>query len=526
MAQKLMVRDLTLRDGQQALFSTRMTQEQIDRILPLYRETGFYAMEVWGGDIPDLIMRYLNENPWDRLEKIKEVIGNQCRIAALSRGRNLFGHNPYPEKLIEGFCRNAIRSGVDIMRIFDALNDVDNLKTSIKYVKKYGGTADCAVCYATDPSHSPAERIVAALHGKPLHKPVFTDSYFLDKATQMVALGADMLTIKDMSGLILPSRVARLVTLFKKHFKVPVNFHTHSTPGYGLAATLSAIVNGVDGIDTNIWYFAGGPGAPAIELIYILCKKMGIELELNMGAIQAINEHLFAIRKELSGYDVTGQLPQPFNPLEDRLPAEIDRFFNDAITAARKDKEDDLVLYCRAIESFFDFPEPDELLNKAEIPGVLYAELHKQLKQAGKEDLLEEAMKLVPRVRMDAGLPPLITPVSQIIAGQAVACAQDEAAGRPLYSKTTPPFVSLVKGEYGKTPVPVDPEFRLQITGSREEQGYDASEYIFQDNPELEGTTDKLADNEKEILLLELFPTNARRYLMQQKSAEACVNKI
>lgn len=153
MAQKLMVHDLTLRDGQQALFSTRMTQEQIDRILPLYREAGFYAMEVWGGDVPDLIMRYLNENPWDRLEKIKEVVGNQTQIAALSRGRNLFGHNPYPEKLIEGFCRNAIHSGVDIMRVFDALNDVDNLKTTVKYVKKIWWCCRlcCLLCYRPGP---------------------------------------------------------------------------------------------------------------------------------------------------------------------------------------------------------------------------------------------------------------------------------------------------------------------------------------------------------------------------------------
>ncbi|MCD8264425.1 MAG: hypothetical protein LUD02_09980 [Tannerellaceae bacterium] len=226
------------------------------------------------------------------------------------------------------------------------------------------------------------------------------------------------------------------------------------------------------------------------------------------------------MHRELSVYDTVGKLPKAFNPLEDRLPAEIDRFFNDAITAARKDKEDDLILYCRAIESFFDFPEPDELLNKAEIPGVLYAELRKQLKRTGREDLLDEAMKLIPRVRMDAGLPPLVTPVSQIIAGQAMACAQDEAEGRPLYSKPISPYISLVRGEYGKTPVPVDPEFRQQITGSREEQGYDASEYLFQENPDLEGSADKLAENEKELLLLELFPTNARRYLMQQKNAE------
>ncbi len=127
MTKKLLIRDLTLRDGQQSLFATRMTQQQVDRVLPLYREAGFYAMEVWGGAVPDSVMRYLNENPWSRLEKIKEGVGDTTKLTALSRGRNLFGYNPYPDDVIDGFNRNAIRSGISIMRIFDALNDTDNI---------------------------------------------------------------------------------------------------------------------------------------------------------------------------------------------------------------------------------------------------------------------------------------------------------------------------------------------------------------------------------------------------------------
>jgi len=232
MIRKLLIRDLTLRDGQQSAFATRMSQAQIDRVLPYYKDAGFYAMEVWGGAVPDSVMRYLGENPWDRLEIIKEKIGNSSKLSALSRGRNLFGYNPYPDEIIEGFCRNSIRSGIDIMRIFDALNDVDNVKSTIRYVKKFGGKADCAICYTIDPHHSPVERIKAALHGRPLHKPVFTNEYFLNKALQLESLGADMITLKDMSGLIPPARTAELVRLFKKSLKVPVDFHTHCTPGY------------------------------------------------------------------------------------------------------------------------------------------------------------------------------------------------------------------------------------------------------------------------------------------------------
>lgn len=139
MIRKLLIRDLTLRDGQQSAFATRMSQAQIDRVLPYYKDAGFYAMEVWGGAVPDSVMRYLGENPWDRLEIIKAEIGNSSKLSALSRGRNLFGYNPYPDEIIEGFCRNSIRSGIDIMRIFDALNDVDNVKSTIRYVKKFGG---------------------------------------------------------------------------------------------------------------------------------------------------------------------------------------------------------------------------------------------------------------------------------------------------------------------------------------------------------------------------------------------------
>ena len=136
---KLLIRDLTLRDGQQSQFATRVSQGQIDRVIELFRDAHFYALEVWGGAIPDSVMRYLNENPWDRLEKIKAVIGDASHLTALSRGRNLFGYTPYPESSIEGFCKNSIQSGLGIMRIFDCLNDQDNMVSTIKYVKKYGG---------------------------------------------------------------------------------------------------------------------------------------------------------------------------------------------------------------------------------------------------------------------------------------------------------------------------------------------------------------------------------------------------
>ena len=519
MARKLLIRDLTLRDGQQSSFATRMNQNQVDRVLPFYKDAKFYAMEVWGGAVPDSVMRYLNENPWDRLEKIKAVIGDVSKLTALSRGRNLFGYAPYTDEIIEGFCKNAIESGLGIMRIFDALNDVNNVKSTIKYVKKYGGMADCAVCYTIDPKY-PKLSLIDKLKGKKNPEPVFTNEYFLNKAKEMEALGADMITIKDMSGLINPARISEMMQLFKSNLKIPVDFHTHCTPGYGLGAVLSAIVHGVDIVDTNIWNFAGGPAAPAIELIYIFCKKLGIELDVNMEAVAKINKELYTIRKELEAYDAVKQFPNPFNPLTDTLPANIDKLFDDAIAAAKSNNEEALLKACHAIEAYFNFPKPNELVKKAEVPGGMYTNMVAQLKQLNSMEILEDAMKLIPTVRLAAGLPPLVTPTSQIVGAQAVNCALDIKNGKPMYSNVSNQFVALVKGEYGKTPVPVDPEFRLKSAGTREEIPYDTSKYQMQENPVLtEFGGVKLAENEKEVLLMELFPAVAKNFLTKQKEA-------
>ncbi len=509
MTQKLLIRDLTLRDGQQSSFATRMNQSQVDRVLPYYKDANFYAMEVWGGAVPDSVMRYLGENPWDRLEKIKASVGDVSKLTALSRGRNLYGYAPYPDEIIDGFFRNAVKSGLDIMRIFDALNDVNNVKSSVKSIKKYGGMADCAVCYTVDPKYDDDR------------EPVFTDAYFLNKAQEMLALGADMITIKDMSGLIPPSRVAKLMPLFKKHLNVPVDFHTHCTPGFGLASVLTAIMCGADIVDTNIWYFAGGTGAPAIELIYIFCKKLGVELDVNMEAVAKISKELKEIRKELEAYDASKLFPNPFNPLTDTLPAEIDALFDKAIEAVRKEDEAALLDACHAIEAYFNFPKPNELVKNAEIPGGMYSNMVAQLKQFNAMDLLEDSMKLIPSVRLDAGLPPLVTPTSQIVGAQAVSCALSLKKGLDKYANTSSQFVNLVKGEYGKTPVPVDPKFREQITGSPVETPYDTTTHKTPDNPVLEEFGGvRLAKDEKDMLLLELFPNVATGFLRKKREAE------
>jgi len=504
MTRKLLIRDVTLRDGQQSLFATRMTQDQVERVLPLYKEAGFYALEVWGGAVLDSIMRFLNEDPWERLEKIKKEIGSISHLTALSRGRNLFGYNPYPEEVIEGFNRNAVQSGISIMRIFDALNDTNNIKSTIKYVKENGGLADCVTCYTVDPKFTKKERIKAFLKGKPLPKAVFTIDYFVNMAKELEAMGADMITLKDMAGLVPPHKVGQIIKAYKSNLKIPVDFHTHCTPGYGVASALTAIINGVDIIDTAILNFAGGPAAPSFELIQIFCNKLGIETGINLDVVVKINKILKEIRLEMADIDSYKIFPIDFDITKDKLPAEIDKLFDDAIQYAKADNEAALLNACGKIEKYFNFPDPDERVKFAEVPGGMYTNMLSQLKQLKQEALLPRVLEVIPTVRMAAGCPPLVTPTSQIVGAEAVNCVIDEISGKPFYTNNSIQFVNLVKGSYGKTPTPIDPDFREKITGSRNETPYNTANYQKQPNPSFPqyGDDVKLASNEKEELLL------------------------
>ena len=515
MGKKLKIRDLTLRDGQQSLFATRMKQENVDKLLPLYRDAKFYIMEVWGGAVPDSVMRYLGESPWDRLRSCSKAMKGISLLSALSRGRNLFGYVPYPDNVLEGFYSEAIKNGLNVMRIFDALNDIDNIKGSIKMINELGGIADTAVCYTVDPKGTPEE------------EKIFTDEYFVEKAKEMEALGAQMISLKDMAGLVSPSRIYSLMPKLKAAVKVPVDFHTHCTPGYGLAAVLTAIIQGVDIVDTNIWWFGGGSAAPSIELIDIFCRKMGVEVEADMEAVAKIRKELVHARKALAEFDLNkDKWPKDFDEALKEMPKEIDAEFDRAIEAAKANKEEELLDACHKIEAYFGLPKPNELVKNAEVPGGMYSNMVANLRSLGAEDVLEDAMALIPKVRRDAGLVPLVTPTSQIVGSQAVALAVDRRKGNPDYTNKNNQFVGLVKGEYGKTPVPVDPKFREFITGSAEEKPYDVSSYKTPANPEIEKFGGvKLAQNEEEFLLLELLPAVAKTYLNNKRKAEYEANK-
>ncbi|HEX7583650.1 MAG TPA: hypothetical protein VF373_03085, partial [Prolixibacteraceae bacterium] len=284
---------------------------------------------------------------------------------------------------------------------------------------------------------------------------------------------------------------------------------------FGLASALTAIINGVDILDTAILNFAGGPAAPSFELVQILCTKLGIETGVNLDAVVRINKILKEIRLEMADVDSYKVYPIEFDITKDQLPEHIDKYFDYAIEYAKANDEVGLMEVCGNIEKYFNFPDPDEKVKFAEVPGGMYTNMLAQLKQLKQEDLLPRVLEVIPTIRLAAGCPPLVTPTSQIVGAQAVNCVIDEKHGNPFYTNNSIQFVNLVKGSYGKTPIPVDPDFREKIAGTREEIPYNTSNYQKQDNPSFPqyGENVKLASNEKEELLLELFPMVANKFL-------------
>lgn len=521
MAKSLHIRDLTLRDGQQSQFATRMTQAQVDKVLPFYKKAKFYAMEVWGGAVPDSVMRFLNENPWTRLESIRDGVAGVSKLTALSRGRNLFGYTPYPDSVIEGFCRNSVQSGIDIMRIFDALNDIDNMTSTIRFVKENGALADCAVCYSVDPKFSLSERMGAFIKGRKIPGVIFDIKYFVKKAKELEKAGADMITLKDMAGLVDPDTSMKLIKALKSEVSVSVDLHTHCTPGYGTASILMAMVSGVDIVDTVIMNFSGGPAAPAFEIVQLFADRLGLDTGVDLSAVASINKELRGIRSELGKFDQYKRLPPEVDLTSFEPDSKLKALLEGAVEAALSAKTKEVLKLCQAIEAAFNYPEPDEIVKRAQIPGGMYTNMMAQLKEFNMEHLVDEVLEIVPQVRLDAGVPPLVTPTSQIVGVQAVNCIIDKTQGKAFYSNVSKNFMELVKGSYGVTPFPVDPNFRERIAGVREEIPYDTSAYKKQNNPNLADCGNlRLAGNEKEELLLELFPSVADKYLKGLRQAE------
>ncbi|WP_026896075.1 oxaloacetate decarboxylase subunit alpha [Clostridiisalibacter paucivorans] len=277
MVKKLKVTETALRDGHQSLIATRLKTEEMLPILEKMDNVGYHAMEVWGGATFDACLRYLNEDPWERLRKIRSKVKN-TKLQMLLRGQNILGYKHYPDDIVEKFIYKSVENGIDIIRIFDALNDIRNLETSIKATKKAGAHCQCAISYTTSKIH--------------------TKSYYLEKVKAMEDMGADSICIKDMSGILTPYRAYELIKAIKKITDLPIEFHNHCTSGIAQMSYMKAIEAGVDIIDTAISPFATGTSQPPTEPFVMAYKGTDRDTKLNLNLLEEIAEYFKPIKRK------------------------------------------------------------------------------------------------------------------------------------------------------------------------------------------------------------------------------------
>ena len=394
---KVKITETVLRDAHQSLIATRMTLDEMLPILGEMDKVGYYSAEVWGGATFDSCLRFLDEDPWERLRVIRREMPN-TKLQMLFRGQNMLGYRHYADDVVEYFVQKSVANGIDILRIFDALNDIRNLETAIKATKKENAHLQAAISYTTRPVHN--------------------NEYFVNYAKQLEDAGADSICIKDMAGLLTPYNTYELVKEIKSAVKVPIQVHTHYTSGLASMVLMKAVEAGADIIDTAMSPLAMGTSHPATESMVAAFQGTEQDTGLDLKQLNIVRKHFAKLREK---YLANGLL----NPKMLGVDANT-------------------LLY--------------------QVPGGMLSNLVSQLKQAGKEDKLDEVLMEVPNVRKDAGYPPLVTPSSQIVGTQAVF----NVIMGERYKMVTKEFKGLLRGEYGKTPVPVDPEFRKQIIGDEE----------------------------------------------------------
>jgi pyruvate/oxaloacetate carboxyltransferase len=439
MTQSIQFRDVTLRDGQQSLAATRMTTEQALRVLPTISDAGFPFLELWGGATLDSAIRFLGEDPFERLESFRDTLGSSAnKIQALLRGQNLFAYQPFPDDLVIAFIQQAVESGVAMMRIFDALNDWRNLKIPMLASKAYGAVVEAAISYTVSPVH--------------------TQDYYVQYAQTLVAEGADRLAIKDMAGILRPWDAIELYKNLKATLPIPISIHSHDTAGVGTFNGVLAMIHGLDTIDTCITPFASGTSHPPIELMIPFAEMLGLDHGLDKERILEAQNTLFKIFNELK--DTIPYAGNYYHPVTftDFDPAVLETILD----LAQRGDQPSLVKgmnLTRKLLLDHGYPPHDERIFKAQIPGGMFTNLYNQLKSIGQLEILEAVMEEVPRVRQQTGYPPLVTPTSQIIGSQAT---YNVMMGKP-YSTVSNEFKMLLRGEFGKTPVPPDPALLKQV---------------------------------------------------------------
>jgi len=354
----LKITDVTLRDAHQSIFATRMRTEDILSLAGEIGNLGFYSVEVWGGATFDVALRFLNEDPWDRLKQAKKIVP-RTPLQMLLRGQNLVGYRHYPDDVVTAFVHHAAELGIDIFRVFDALNDERNMASAVKAIKESGKHAQLAICYSlTEPK---------------MGGPVFNLDYYLRKFSILQDMGADSICIKDMAGLLAPDDAYSLVRELKKTIRVPLQLHSHCTSGMAGMAYLKAIEAGIDIVDTALAPMAERTSLPAVEPIVTALLQTSRDTGLALSRLIDMHEKLESIIHKYGNF--------------------LDHTKVSAI---------------------------DSRVLLHQIPGGMISNLVNQLEHYSALDRLKEVLEEVPRVRKELGYPPLVTPMSQIVGAQAV----------------------------------------------------------------------------------------------------------
>ena len=447
---KIQFTETVLRDASQSLVATRMSFEQFKPILKTIDEAGYYSAECWGGATFDVCLRFLGEDPWERLRKIRAAMPN-IKLQMLLRGQNILGYKHYPDDIVRRFVRASVRNGIDIIRIFDALNDLDNLKVAVEETVQSGAEASGTISYTTSPVH--------------------TLENYVKMVKELSQMGVSSVCIKDMAGILTPKAAYDLVSAIKDAVALPVVVHTHCTTGLAFMTYLKAIEAGADVIDTAISPFSGGTSQPATETLYYALRELGYDTGLREEKINAMADFFKPIRAD---FIADGTL----NPI--------------SLTT-------------------------DTRCLTYQIPGGMLSNLLSQLKSLNALDKFEEALLETPRVRADMGYPPLVTPTSQLVGTQAV---QNVLAGE-RYKNVGAEIRAYCRGEYGKTPAPIDEAVRTKILGDVQPVVGRYAESMPTDTYEkAEKALGDTARCEEDVLSYISFPQVAEKFFAQRREKE------
>lgn len=452
---KVQFTETVLRDASQSLIATRLPYSKMEPILETMDKAGYYSAECWGGATFDVCLRFLNEDPWERLRKIREKMPN-TKLQMLLRGQNILGYKHYPDDIVRRFVRASVKNGIDIIRIFDALNDVNNLKVAIEETVKCGAMASGTISYTTSPVHT-------------LEK-------YVEMVKELAQMGVSSICIKDMAGILTPQAAYDLVSAIKDAVDLPVVMHTHCTTGLAYMTYLKGIEAGADIIDTAISPFSGGTSQPATETLAYTLKEMGYDVALDQPTLYKIADYFKPIRND---YIKDSTL----NPIS--------------------------------------MGTDTQCLNY-QIPGGMLSNLLSQLKMLNASDKFDEALRETPAVRKDMGYPPLVTPTSQLVGTQAV---QNVLAGE-RYKNVGAEIKAYCRGEYGRTPAPIDPEVRAKILGNEKPiEGRYADSLPTDTFEKAQAALGDTAKCEEDVLSYIAFPQVAEKFFEERRAREEKVCK-